>query len=104
MPERWTRRTGETGRHARREEGSAKSSARVAIEPPEDLADAARRHRHAGVRRTVIEVQRIAVRSHGGATGKRDIPDVSMPLVRRFRSEDPFVPAQEQTLGMFEIK
>src|SRR5436189_6396192 len=74
------------------------------VQPSEDLADAAGRHRDARVRGTVIEVQRVAVTTDGGAAGKGHVGDVSMLLVGRLRSEDPFVAPQKQALGMFEIE
>src|SRR5436190_19340423 len=73
------------------------------VQPSEDLADAAGRHRDARVRGTVIEFQRVAVTTEGGAAGKGHVGDVSMLLVGRLSSEDPFIDPQKQELGMFDM-
>ena len=74
------------------------------LQPVENLADAARRQRDACLRGAVVEIQRFAIIRNGVAAGKGDVRDVAVSFVRRFRSEDPFVPAHQQLHRLLEIE
>ena len=76
----------------------------VRIEPLQDLANAPRSYGDRSICGAVVEVQRVAVAADGLAAGEGDVVDVALRFVDRFRAEDPFVSAQEELGGLFEVE
>src|SRR4029453_4279358 len=61
----------------------------MAIQPIEELVDAAGRHRHTRVRGPVVQVDGIAIWPYRVAARKCDVADVALTFVRRLGPEDP---------------
>src|SRR6185436_19270988 len=72
------------------------------VEPVQQLANAARGERNAGIGRAVVQIDRVAVGTQRVAAREGDVPDVPLALVRRFGTEDPCVAAQETVLRTVE--
>src|SRR3954452_9829465 len=74
------------------------------VEPTEKLADASGGHGDAGVSRTVIKVDGIAICAQRVAAGEGDVPDIALAFVRRLGSKNPRVTTQQAVLGGVQIK
>ena len=76
----------------------------VPVEPPEELADFPRRQADAGVRGTVIQVDRVTVVAERVAAWERDVPNIAFAFVGRLGTENPGIAAQQAVLRRFQIE
>src|SRR6185312_5964250 len=67
----------------------AMACSRIGFEPGKKLANAASSKRNARVARSVVEMNRVAIRPDGLSTRENDIFDISAALICRFRAEHP---------------
>src|SRR2546430_1860816 len=74
----------------------------VVVQPVKEFSNASRRQRDAGIRRAVVEIDRVTVGADGVSARECDIADVSVALVIRFGPEDPRIPAKETLIGLVE--
>jgi hypothetical protein len=68
-------------------------------EPRQNLADAPGRQGHAGIRRAVVEANRLAILPQRAPTRERDVVDVAFTLVGRFGPEYPRVAPSQTAIG-----
>src|SRR5687768_11617700 len=76
----------------------------IAIEPVQELANAAGCQGDAGIRRPVVEVDRVLVGANRVAAGEGDVGDVAFALVAGLGSEDPRIPAQQAVIRSLEVE
>ena len=80
------------------------SDAGICIQPREETTHACRGQSDAGIGRSVIEVDGVAIRADGLTAREHDVVHISDALVGGFGTEDPFVSAFEADLGLVDVK
>src|SRR5437588_10611791 len=76
----------------------------VLFQPFQELADARRGQGNASIGAAIIKPQGVAVRSESVTTGKDDVVDVPIALIRLLRPKDPRIATQNTLLGSLQIK
>ena len=74
------------------------------FQPFQHGAHAASGEGNAGIRRAVIQMERVAIGRERVAARKDDVTHIAVLFVRLFRTEDPFVAAFETVLRRVQIK